>query len=424
MKDKISKLVNVYKKYGFIGFCKKLYAYVKANYLDKISFAVMLNKRKYRKIINDILENNNYERIIIWRSSFGYNVPLFQRPQHIANNLAKNGCLIFYEVTTMTDHVKTIKKFTDNIYLTNFNNIALNKLISKELLKVTKPKYVQLYSTDWKLTKENIEEYINSGYKFIYEYIDDLSPELAGTKNLPQNIIDKYEYAMSHDNVYVVVTASALEEDVISKRGKKNLIFSSNGVDYKYFENFDDDFAFDEDFKRVLDKGKPIVCYYGALAKWFDYDLVKKIAQTNKYSIVLFGIKYDEAFDSNFTGNEENIYFMGPRDYKVLKNYANKCDILTIPFKINKITEATSPVKIFEYMALHKPIVITDLKECRQYESVMIGHTHEEFIKLLDEALNKEQNKDYIALLDKEARENDWSYKAKAIIEGIKKDEK
>ena len=57
MKEKISKLVNVYKKYGFIGFCKKLRAYVIANYLDKISFKVMLRKKKYMKIIDDILND-------------------------------------------------------------------------------------------------------------------------------------------------------------------------------------------------------------------------------------------------------------------------------------------------------------------------------------------------------------------------------
>ena len=44
MKDKISKLINVFKKYGFIGFIKKLRAYVIANYLDKISFSVIFNK--------------------------------------------------------------------------------------------------------------------------------------------------------------------------------------------------------------------------------------------------------------------------------------------------------------------------------------------------------------------------------------------
>ena len=422
MKEKISKLVSVYKKYGFIGFCKKLKAYVIANYLDKISFKVIFNKGKYSKIIRDILINNEYDRIILWRSSFGYNVPLFQRPQHIANNLSKEGCLMFYEVTTMTDKVKTIKKHSNNIYLINFNNIALNKILMKELEKINKPKYVQLYSTDWKLSVQNIENYVNNGYKFIYEYIDHLSPELAGTKNLPQNIIDKYEYVMNNKDVYVVVTADALEKEVIKRRGKDNLVFSSNGVDYNYFTYFDEDYTFEKEFQDILDNDKPIVMYYGALAKWFDYDLVKEIAKTNKYNVVLFGIKYDESYDEEM-GEVENVYFLGSRDYKVLKNYARYADILTIPFKINDITKSTSPVKIFEYMALHKPIVTTDMPECRKYKSVLIGHNKKEFIKKLEETKKLEKDKKYINLLDKEAKDNDWSKKAKAIIDLIKKDE-
>ena len=423
MKEKISKLINVYKKYGFIGFCKKLYAYIVANYLDKISFKVFFHQKKYHKIIESILIENKYDRIILWRSSFGYNVPLFQRPQHIANNLAKQKCLVFYEVTTMTDNIKTIKKHTNNIYLINFNNILLNKILMAELEKISKPKYIQLYSTDWKLTVDNIKDYISKGFKFIYEYIDHLSPELAGTKNLPQNIIDKYEYVMSNKNTYVVVTAEMLKKDVISKRGETNLAFSSNGVDYHFYDSFDNNYVFEPEFQEILDKGKPIMMYYGALAKWFDYELIKKIAKTNKYSIVLFGIKYDESFDENIQ-TQENIYFMGSRDYKVLKNYANKADILTIPFLINDITKATSPVKIFEYMALHKPIVITDLYECRNYKSVLLAKNHNEFIKLLDDALLKKSDKKYIKLLDKEAKENDWSKKAESIINLIKKDEK
>jgi len=84
---------------------------------------------------------------------------------------------------------------------------------------------------------------------------------------------------------------------------------------------------------------------------------------------------------------------------------------------------STSPVKIFEYMALHKPIVITDLYECRNYESVMIAKNHDEFIKLLDKALKLRNDKNYIKRLDKEAQENDWSKKAKVIVDAIKKDE-
>lgn len=420
MREKISKLVNVYKKYGFFGFCKKLYAYIVANYLNKISFAVFFNPKKYRRMIEEILNSNDFERIVLWRSSFGYNVELFQRPQHIANNLAKNNSLVLYEVTTMTDKVKTIKKLSNNLYLVNYNNILLNRILMQELAKKNKPKYVQLYSTDWKLSVENIKSYISNGFKFIYEYIDDISPELAGTKNLPQNIVDKYEFAMSNEDVIVVTTADLLKRDVIEHRGEKNLVVSSNGVDYGFFQTFDEDYEFEDEFKEILEKGKPIVCYYGALAKWFDYDLIKKIADTDKYSIVLFGIKYDESFDENLK-DEKNIYFLGARDYKVLKNYAKKCDILTIPFKINNITRATSPVKVFEYMALNKPIVTTDMNECRKYKSILIGTDHESFIDMLDKALKSVDDKDYIAVLDKEAKENDWYMKAFAIIDLLKK---
>ncbi len=419
MKEKLSKLVNVYKKYGFVGFLKKLYAYIVANYLNKISFAVFFNPSKYHKEIQNILNNNQYERIILWRSSFGYNVPLFQRPQHIANNLSKNNCLVLYEVTTMTDKVKTVKYFSDNLYLINYNNVLLNKILMAELKKVDKPKFIQLYSTDWKLSVENIKSYMEQGFGFIYEYIDDISPELAGTKEIPKNIIDKYNYVMENDDIFVVVTADLLWQDVESKRGTKNLVMSSNGVDYGFFRTYEKDFAFELEFANILNKNKPIICYYGALAKWFDYDLVKKIAKLDKYSIVLFGIKYDESFDENL-GDEENIYFMGPRDYKVLKYYASKCDILSIPFKINDITRATSPVKIFEYMAMHKPIVTTDMNECRKYESVLIGKDHDDFIAKLDLALSLSNDEEYIKKLDKNALDNDWSMKAKAIIELIK----
>ena len=423
MKEKISKLWNVYKKYGFIGFCKKLKAYIIANYLDKISLKVFLNKSKYRKEIEDILNNTNYDRIILWRSSFGYNVPLFQRPQHIANNLAKNNCLVLYEVTTMTDKVKTIKKHSDNIYLINYNNIALNKILMNELKKIDKPKYIQLYSTDWKLSVQNIEDYLSKGFKFIYEYIDHLSPELAGTKTLPQNIIDKYEFVMNHKETYIVVTAELLKQDVVKRRGEVNLAFSSNGVDYNFFETFDEDYEFEPEFQKILDIKKPIIMYYGALAKWFDYDLIKKVAASNKYSVVLFGIKYDESYDVNIK-DEKNIYFMGPRDYKVLKNYAKCADVLTIPFLINDITASTSPVKIFEYMALHKPIEITDLYECREYKSLLLSKKNKEFLENLEKAKKKKNDKKYISLLDKEAKENDWSKKAEAIIKLIRKDEK
>lgn len=419
IKQIFSKLINAYKKYGFRDFVRRLYS----NYLDLVSFRVILNSRKYHEEIRQVLKESDYDRVILWRSLFGYDVSLFQRPQHILGNFAKNRCLVFYEVTSMTDGVRTFTKKSENFYLVNFNNRALNRIFSEELNRLDKPKYVQLYSTEWTLSVDNIKNYVNQKYGFIYEYIDHISPELAGTATLPKNISDKYEYAMSNDETFVVVTADALRENVLSKRGDRNLVFATNGVDYDFFSKPDRDFVFEKEFVDVLSAGKPVLCYYGALASWFDYELLKKIAETDEWSIVLFGIKYDDSFEKNM-GTVENVYFLGPRKYQVLKNYAAKADVLMIPFLINDITRATNPVKLFEYMSLHKPIVTTDMNECRKYSSVLIGKTHEEFIEKLREALALKNNPDYISLLDSEARMNDWSMKARAILEMISKNEK
>ena len=74
-------------------------------------------------------------------------------------------------------------------------------------------------------------------------------------------------------------------------------------------------------------------------------------------------------------------------------------------------------------MALGKPIITTDMIECRKYKSVLIGKNQEDFIKKIDIAYGKRNDKKYIELLKKEAKENDWSNKAKVIIDYIKKDE-
>jgi len=225
-------------------------------------------------------------------------------------------------------------------------------------------------------------------------------------------------------DIFVVVTADELEKDVTQKRGNKKLVFSCNGVDYDFFQTIDSNYKFDEKFERILKQKKPIIGYYGALASWFDYDMLKHLAKTRKdYNIVLFGIKYDDSFDKQNLDKYKNIHFLGSRDYRVLKNYASKFSVCTIPFLINDITKATSPVKLFEYMALHKPIVTTAMNECQKYKSVMIANNNEEFVKLIDKAIkmNDKTNKKYFELLDKEAKENTWEQKAISIVELLKK---
>ena len=426
MRHKFEKIYSVIKKDGFLNTIKKITKYLKAEYGFKYNvFSLLyykLNKKKYEQIINEVL-NGNFKRVIIWKSDFGWNVPLFQRPQHIATNLAKNNSLVLYEVTTMTDKVKDIKKISSNLYLINLKNPIIRNIIECKMKSCKKEKYIQFYSTDYKITVDELKDYIKNDYKIIYEYIDDMSPQIVGTTSLPKNMIDKYNYMIEDkENVFVVVTADRLEEDIVNKRGNEKLAFASNGVDYNHFQNIEPKFEFDEKFNKILNNGKKIIGYYGALACWMDYELIKYLAEKRpEYDIVFFGVKYDDSFDRSKLDRYENVHFLGKRNYKDLPNYASRFDVCTIPFKVNEITKATSPVKLFEYMALGKPIVTTEMDECKKYKSVAIAKNKEEFVELVDNAVKLEDDLNYKEILKEEALDNTWEKKAQIIINLLEK---
>ena len=427
MKDKLSKFKSLIKKYGIIKTISKMLKLIIckiANILNSLNF---IQNKKISENIDKILKENSYERIIIWKGNFGWNVPLFQRPQHIALNLSKQKCLVFYEVTRFTDKIKDLKETSENLILINLENKSIQKILFNKLRIITKPKYIQIYSTDWQMTKKELQQYIENGYKIIYEYIDEINPILSGTKKIPVNIKEKFEYAVNDkENIFIVVTADKLKEDIIKKRGTEKLVLSSNGVDYEHYKNIDGSFEFDDKFKEILNQKKPIIGYYGAIASWFDYDMVKKLAiNRTENNIVLIGTKYDDSFEKSGIDKIQNVYYLGTKDYKILKNYSNKFNVCIIPFLINDITKATSPLKIFEYMALGKPVVTTAMDECKKYKSVLIAHNEGEFIELIDKGINldKKENKEYFETLDKEALENTWRNKTRIIIDLLKKEE-
>lgn len=419
MRDKISKFLNVAKRDGLLKSIKKAFTYIMGNYVNKINIfkrvKYALNKNKISEEIDSVLALD-YDYLLVWRGSFGWNVPLYQRPQQIANCLINKKCLVLYEVTRMTDKVSFIKKEKDNLYLINYEVKAFEKLLFEKLRKVSKPKFLQLYSTCWDVKKEEVDMYVNNGFKLLYEYIDDLNPSLAGTDTLPINVKNIHDYVINNKDVLVVTSADKLYDDMIKKRGsKKNVILSSNGVDVNHFKNVN---GTNEVMEGIRNNYRMIIGYYGALASWFDYDLIKKLAKHYPdIAFVLIGIKYDTSYDDAKLDNYSNIINIGAVNYFDLPSYAKYFDIAWIPFVINEITLATNPCKVFEYMALNKYIITSDLPECRKYKSVNIAKCYEDYIYYID---NYKMNDDYIKLLDKESYENSWDKKADDIIDLLK----
>jgi len=109
------------------------------------------------------------------------------------------------------------------------------------------------------------------------------------------------------------------------------------------------------------------------------------------------------------------VTILDPIAYQILPRYACHFDVSTIPFVLNEITLSTSPIKLFEYMALGKPIVTTDMPECRKYAACLVAGSPGEFPRLLDEAMEMRQRADYLAALRDVAQANSWAHKARDL---------
>ncbi len=414
------RTTEVLKEDGLIEVIKRVLRYIKRRIKDKLDNNALTYRKNYEEanaIFHKILKKEKFKAIVIFDSRVGWNIPLFQRSQHMANELTDDGYLYFYRTSEQFDpHIKTVEKLKDRLYLVNMANFALQNAMFDLLKEYKGHKFLSLYSTDVYLDEQYIKEkYIDNGFKIIYEYIDELSDEISG--HLPDFVYDRHKNIIEDKSNIAVGSADKLIEEIEEIRGKANVAMITNGVQYDHWQYRSDEVP--EKLKDIVSKGNPIIGYFGALAKWFDYELLKKVAKERpNYEIVLIGFLYDNSFKDSKIDELENVHYLGIVDYKELNQYSQYFTISTIPFLLNDITESTSPVKLFEYMAMGHPIVTTDMRECRKYKSVLIGKSHEDFIEKLDFALTLDKKDEYYKYLREEALANTWREKA-AILDRL-----
>jgi len=367
-----------------------------------------LTQEKAKRQLQEVLKRNPGRAPIFFPSTVPWNLHLFQRPHHLAKELAARGYLYFFCVPVSSqDHVLTFDEVAPGCYITPHEG----------LVDAVPKKIVHLYSTDNMQTIDWVRTHLARGDRILYEYVDEIHEDISGHR-IPPHVWDKHQYLLRNEEVVCVATADKLYQEVRAVRSF-NCGLVTNGVDIAHFAVKRDQHQIPSKLRDVIARGKPVIGYFGALAKWFDYELVAELAVTRPgYEIVLIGPDYDGSLRQHTLDKLPNVTMLGTVEYKLLPRYACWFDVATIPFRINGITESTSPIKLFEYMALGCPIVTTDMPECRKYRSVLIGVSGDHFIAQIDHALELGSDASYLSLLRKEAEENSWVSKA-AEIESI-----
>lgn len=391
-------------------------------YSDEIE---RLEKVAFKKEIEKILNEEEFDEVIIFHASFGWNIELKQRPQHLAEALSKEKILYIYKSHEKQENIFSFEKIKSNLYIMNLENKILRDILFSELeIRKTLKKFIHVYATClYDVTYEMILDYEKLGFKVLYDFVDELS-EAISYREITENIKEAHKNLLrDKENVLVISTADRLKKIADEVRGSnKGSILAPNGVNLSDF-NVGVKSETGIKIKSIVEKKKPIIGYYGALASWFDYGLIRELAiKRPKYEIVLIGINYDGSLEKSGILELQNIHYLGIIEYKeLIEKYAVHFDLSLIPFVKNEITNSTSPIKLFEYMALRKPIVTTDIEECKKYKSSIIAYSNEEFIENVDKALDMKNNNGYIKLLEKEALENTWESRAKVIKRELNK---
>lgn len=355
-------------------------------------------------------QRDKFKGVFIQEFVMDWNVPLYQRPQHIALAFSRLGYLVVYKVPSWTnENVDGYREVAKNVWLTNksdVNNAPLRNAVWS------------FYSTSSALDFDLEMEKRSERGKVIYEYIDQIDPQISGSPEHIQNLLKLKDFAFAGGADFVVASARKLEAEAITAAGRKKVILAPNGVDTKHYRKSIHRFTrLPRNYLNFLKKHKKIVGYFGAIAPWLWYEKIAEIASARPdIGFVFIGPNYYVDGGIDKLSNADNILCLGPVDYKILPAYARQFDVCFIPFKPGEIAQTTSPLKLYEYFALEKPVVVTsDMLECVAFKEVFSGNTTHALLQAIDAAFQVKDDPRFKSRLAQLADDNNWESRVKAM---------
>lgn len=350
----------------------------------------------------------------------------FQRPQHLALQLAKKGHRIFYIEHEFISYLHPnrkiapiqVKKMATNVY-----KIIISA--SRELF-IYKDK-----------TSKNDKKIIMASLKNLFDQAKIINPIAKIDHPFWSQILDELSMPIIYDcmdnhqgfhetnqknsqqeiklfqSANITLVSSKYLSKKANKFNAKNIVLLPNACDYKHFSKKQQIYPLD-----IKNLPKPIIGYYGAIGEWFDTKILEDIAKKNSsLSIVLIGQVLNKEVKI-LSQKYPNIHLLGEKPYSILPDYLHYFDVAMIPFKLNELIKATHPVKMFEYFAAKKPVVSTEIPEILEYSNIINFANQKNFSIQINKFLQGRNT----SILEKElviAKENQWQNRGDLLNKNI-----
>src|SRR5215813_2072100 len=215
-------------------------------------------------------------------------------------------------------------------------------------------------------------------------------------------VSDKYDantmdHATDPKHINQFHRAAIAKADIVFYSGRKLFCEATDGCDRSYLLEQ----GVDYDHWSKVGNGhlnvanevaripRPRLGYFGAIEPWLvDQELIKRAARERP------------AWQWIFIGNRSrgleieslpNTHFLPPVPYDDLPGYAAGFDVCVLPWETETtFTSYGSAIKVREYLATGKPVVISPLPEYDPMKDVLrIAATHDQFLSLVDDALQE-----------------------------------
>lgn len=301
---------------------------------------------------------------------------LKQRPQHFAELLSKKHEIIYIEPTIslmryllkggtsfhkidyqINPNLKVIRAgggFTVHKSLDYFDVFNINSI----------SEYIQLekYVKDCDLIWTGYPGWYNliSRYKdkkLVYDKMDEDS-QIATNYFLKESLKSKEEKLIKSADL-IFVSCQKFFDQIKEKHSNVKLLQNGVMVDFAHSIGI---MHQDEPVRFGLSHQKTIFGYVGTISHWFDFEVLNIILEADQNNeVVLVGNNMMPEME------HERVHYVDPVKKELVAGIIEQFDVCLYNFKRNDLLDTINPVKIYEYLAMNKPVLAVESMETRQF---------------------------------------------------------
>jgi glycosyltransferase involved in cell wall biosynthesis len=145
----------------------------------------------------------------------------------------------------------------------------------------------------------------------------------------------------------------------------------------------------------LLDIPRPILGFVGTIFTLLDFDLLSKVARLHHdKSLVLVGpVEVTAAASLAQLTAQPNVFHVRPQPQPSIPSLISAFDVCLNPFVTGPVADSVSPLKVYEYLAMGRPVVSVPMKSLEMEDAgrvVLFGDGAREFSEQIDSCLTDE----------------------------------